>query len=143
MKRISTSPRDHLGQTLEQNTREFSSCILLIHLYCWGRIFLARQKNSPTGPAPARSIRMASGKCWDPAGWRADSKLGVKAWFLRLPLFQAFLAHSVKVKSVDSKARQTRFEFCLHHLLLCDFGKVTCFLCFLISKMDITVFPNS
>lgn len=138
VKRISTSPREDLRQTLEQNTREFSSCFLLIHLRCWDRSLLARQKNNLTGPAPARSIRMVSGKCWNSPGPRADSKLGPKAWFLRLPLFQAFLAHSIKVKSVDSKAKQTKFYFCLHHLLLCDFGKFTLLSLFVFSSLKWT-----
>ena len=71
---------------------------------------LARQKNSLTGPAPARKIRMVSGKYWSPPGQRAGSRLGQqKAWFLRLPLFQDFMAHGIKIKTVDSKAKQAQF----------------------------------
>lgn len=45
-------------------------------LQCWGRKLLARLKKSLAGPAPARNIRVTSGKYQSPPEWRADNNWG-------------------------------------------------------------------
>lgn len=109
VERISTSPERIWGKPRNRIHESFLVVSCSFTDIARAEIGLPGRKTASLAQYQLEASGWHQGNTGTHPGLRTDSDLRLKAWFLTLPLFQVFLAHSMKVKSDDSKAKQARF----------------------------------